>query len=52
MYSELVVPSLSTGSSVVHRFGVNGSNYNRGYMSFYYAGSGSTSNRISFGLVG
>ena len=52
MYSELVVPSLSAGSSVVHRFGVNGSTYNRGYMSFYYAGSGSTSNRISFGLVG
>jgi len=45
-------PNLGTGNESYFNFGVNGSNNNWASLGFYYAGSGSTSNRIDLAFAG
>jgi hypothetical protein len=49
---NLLAPSLSTTNTVQLRVGVAESAYNTGEIRFYYAGSGSTSNRLDLGFYG
>lgn len=46
------VPALSVGYHSGISFGRESSNYNNAYVGFRYAGSGSTSNGLNFGMYG
>ena len=46
------VPNLSVGYHSGISFGRESSNYNNAYVGFRYAGSGSTSNGLNFGMYG
>ncbi|HTB11092.1 MAG TPA: tail fiber domain-containing protein [Bryobacteraceae bacterium] len=47
-----LAPNMSTGNETYIDFGVASTNYNLGGLGFYYAGAGSTGNRIDIGFSG
>lgn len=51
-FARNFAPNLSVGYDIGVSFGRELSNYNNGYIGFRYAGLGSTSNGLDFGLYG